>query len=849
LGGKVQKGITVSTEFKKQTQITGFISCLQALLSRYRLTLCKDYYNQYFQRKFKDVELSQMPKLFKLSLATHFSKVMNQELPEDHSKSIDLFPQGKLRRLIHKATSTKSKKVKFYWDLLQCKDLASKVPKEMIQAAYEKHQKILSSVGESPENVLTMIRDYFRDFCEVVKKEFKEISPLPPKSAYLNSKKSEGGCLNYFKNKNLITSHIFERRSISDDTWRIDPVVIHITGKPNVGKSYLVDQICKKICGRFGLNDKTSVYQRSIATDHWDGYRNQLITVIDDAFSDQDGIEDQKQIIQICSNVPTVLPMADLKEKGRMFTSDFLIITSNYPEKSLGWKNTCVNNTDAFLRRIYPAYKINRFNSDKKTYSIEEIVLEQDGFKTKVKRNLELNTFDFLSQIVDDSLSTFRKRARYNDFVVPVTRNGPFEPNLGFRIPISPPNRLPVVKAHAIPEALKVRMITKAEEECWVLKPVQKAMWKALQHFKCFELTGTPNIDLEFINSWKGKYLLSGDYESATDNLHQDIMNLAIQELKKVIPEPYSSWMEFESQPHLVEYPEHTGLENIIQTRGQLMGSLLSFPILCVANAACIGIIKKQDLSELQALINGDDILFRECGRKIQSWKRLTKSIGLKPSIGKNYCAEDFGSINSQLLFFKNGKAEHLATGCFGAISKVKNFLSNFQYALKMEPERESDFKHTAKKLLSKTPESLDVPVSHGGIGLEFRKSRFDLRNKEIYFFKFLNKKCHIIQEIDDDLLVRLPTLLLKKFGKVLDPKYMKEIPDIEIEEDQSDLNIFPWKKFNSFCKWYKTIPNLRSRIVNSNLQQEIPLNLVKTRVVRLNRSYQSLIKNLHLHI
>lgn len=791
-----------------------------------------------------------MPKIFKLSLATHFSKEMNQELPEDHSKSIDLFPEGKMKRLIHKATSSRSKKLRFYWDLLQCKDLASKVPKEMIQAAYEKHQKTLSSVGESPDNVLVMIRDYFRDFCEIVKKEFIEKSPIPPKSAYVNSKKSQGGCLGYFKANDLITSHIFERRSISDTNWRIDPVVIHITGKPGVGKSYIVDKICEQICQRFGLNSKTSVYQRSIATDHWDGYRNQLITVIDDAFSDHDGIEDQKQIIQICSNVPTVLPMADLKEKGRMFTSDFLVITSNYPERSLKWNNTCVNNTDAFLRRVYPAIKINRYDKKSKLYSIEEVILDDFGTGTKVKRNLELNLKDLLSSLTEKSMSTFRERARYDSFVVPVTMNGPFQPNLGFKIPINPPNRLPVVKAHAIPEPLKVRMITKAEEECWVLKPVQKAMWKALQHFKCFELTGKPDIDLEFIKSWKGEYLLSGDYEAATDNLHQDIMNLAIEELEKVIPEPYRSWMKFESKPHLVTYPDHTGLDDIVQTRGQLMGSLLSFPVLCVANAACIGIIKKQNLNEIQALINGDDILFRESERKIKSWKRLTKSIGLKPSIGKNYQAKDFGSINSQLIHQPNKhQVEHLASGCFGAVQKTRSYLSNFQIALKLEPHNEPFFLHEAKKLLSKTPESIDVPVSHGGIGYEFRPSRFELRNKEIYFFKLLKKKCNIVRELDDDIIVRMPEILLKKFGKVLDPQYIQDLPDLEIESDHDDLLRFPWKKFNNFCKWYKTIPNLRNRISCSNLQQEIPLSSVKTRVVRLNRSYKSLINNLHLHI
>jgi hypothetical protein len=433
---------------------------------------------------------------------------------------------------------------------------------------------------------------------------------------------------------------------------------------------------------------------------------------------------------------------------------------------------------------------------------------------------------------------------------VPVTNNGVFESNLGFRIPIKPPIRLPIVKAHAISEPLKVRMITKAEEECWVLKPVQKAMWKALQHFKCFELTGQPNIDLDFIDTWKGEFLLSGDYEAATDNLNQDIMQIAVDEIKKVIPSPYKEWLEFEASSHVVKYPGFTKLPDILQTRGQLMGSLLSFPILCVANAACIGIIKKQELKDIQALINGDDILFRESYRKIKSWKFLVSSIGLKPSVGKNYCDRNFGSINSQLIYREHDRHSHISTGMFGAVSKVSNYLSNLEHALRIEPQHKGLHIKKASKLLEKTPQSLDVPVCYGGLGIEFTFPQDKVRNKlnnEIYFYKLLREKCNIIREIDDSIIVRIPTNLYLKFRGVIQGKSYQELPDFEISEN--NLKVFDFKQFKKFQIWYKKHPYLRKRISSAYLPMEIPLNKIKTIVIKVHKSLKILLENLKSRI
>lgn len=762
----------------------------------------------------KDIELSQLPKIFKLSLATFFSKEMEQELPKDSESSIDLFDKFILR-LLRKSYKRKSHKIKVLWDLLQCKDLANQVPKSMIQGAYEKHMKTLTAVGVTPDKILINYRCFCREFCEEVKKNFEKTTKLPPKTAYFNSKRSEGGALEVFKRANKLCSQSHENRS--DGFPRIDPVVFHMFGKPGTGKSFFSTLVSKELSRRFGYQ-KPNQYCRSIATDHWDGYNGQLISVIDDIFTKREDEDDCGQIIQICSNVDYVLPMADLREKGMKFKSDFLFLSSNFPEMA---GNIKISNQPALRRRLYPAFKLlerngdfhrlQRFNFDIETNQITPSII------------LEMPLQQLTNYICDFLIEEHRLRRNENFIRIPVYKTPAYEPNISVIYPIKPPERFPKVMAHAIPEALKVRMITKAEENVWILKPVQIAMWKALQAFPCFKLTSTPVIPLDLLSSFDQKtYLLSGDYESATDNLNMDITRTMIEELIKVLPTEFKDWLTWEGGVHEIHYPSETKLEPVLQTRGQLMGSLLSFPILCVANAATIGIVKKQELKNLQALINGDDILFTEEERKIKSWKRISSSMGLKPSIGKNYQSKDWGSINSQLITRKGKNFLTTRSGCFGAISKVTNFLSNFRLALEIEPENKPYFVHIAKDLLKKTPESIDISTDFGGLGPSNMREP-TLQDKEIYFFKLLRKTIKKVSEIDDVSVWRVPYHLMKKYGNVLDSKRIHEIPDIE-DGDQIDQPIFKWTEFRKFQKFYKTNPILRERIRKSNLQNEIPI-------------------------
>jgi len=100
-----------------------------------------------------------------------------------------------------------------------------------------------------------------------------------------------------------------------------------------------------------------------------------------------------------------------------------------------------------------------------------------------------------------------------------------------------------------------------------------------------------------------------------------------------------------------------------LQTWGQLMGSPVSFPILCIVNAAISrlamdmggffepfrGHLSDRKLRDYPMLVNGDDIGFQSNGAMYDIWKWLTRMVGLRFSVGKNYTHSNFLILNSQL--------------------------------------------------------------------------------------------------------------------------------------------------------------------------------------------------------
>jgi hypothetical protein len=99
---------------------------------------------------------------------------------------------------------------------------------------------------------------------------------------------------------------------------------------------------------------------------------------------------------------------------------------------------------------------------------------------------------------------------------------------------------------------------------------------------------------------------------------------------------------------------------------GQLMGSILSFPVLCAINLASYwcaleeytGCTYKKE--ELPCLINGDDILFKSNDAFYTVWQKWITKAGFTLSVGKNYISPHFITVNSESWLHVRGHFKKL---------------------------------------------------------------------------------------------------------------------------------------------------------------------------------------------
>ena len=231
-------------------------------------------------------------------------------------------------------------------------------------------------------------------------------------------------------------------------------------------------------------------------------------------------------------------------------------------------------------------------------------------------------------------------------------------------------NEVADVKLVGLAEALKVRTISKGPPLTYfVLKPVQKFLHNQMRKLSIFVALDRPieerDITRMFCHS-TGEFI-SLDYKSATDLLDPEYSRVIMNEICDTVdmPEDIRELCIKALTGHLIE--------GVPQKWGQLMGSIVSFIVLCVANAAivracleisdkCIYPISHKNsfglAEQCPILINGDDGLVRSSGRFYMIWKSVAASVGLVPSIGKTYAHREYCNINSTSFLFRNNEAK-----------------------------------------------------------------------------------------------------------------------------------------------------------------------------------------------
>jgi len=267
----------------------------------------------------------------------------------------------------------------------------------------------------------------------------------------------------------------------------------------------------------------------------------------------------------------------------------------------------------------------------------------------------------------------------------------------------------PMLDTAVIPltEPLKIRTITKSTGLfCYASKPLQKAMKSYINRFPSLVLTTRPLQPEDFRKVWDQEIDLevsvreycpklgwfkldfnqhvSGDYKAATDKLNINFTKLLFEEFltklevsdedrdiyRQVLyaqrlryPKRYAKNLRSKFS-HLDVTPNDECF-SVDQKNGQLMGSILSFPILCLANLVCYKLALEEYINigntgrpykvsvfDLPVLVNGDDIYFRTNDRFYVIWLRVITIAGFQLSVGKNYVHPNTFTINSQCFHY-----------------------------------------------------------------------------------------------------------------------------------------------------------------------------------------------------
>jgi hypothetical protein len=289
---------------------------------------------------------------------------------------------------------------------------------------------------------------------------------------------------------------------------------------------------------------------------------------------------------------------------------------------------------------------------EKVKYMAEKVILkEENDFKDILNKFYDEGLIDLPERLVKEDITTYKPL------------------NINYSI-------TPKVAVIPIREPLKVRIITKADAmRTYASKPLQKRIKNYIDRFFCFILTTRPltindfyildqkllklgnKYEIDFIKLFNKR--VSGDYKAATDNLNIRFTKLIFERLCRVLNVDESEMDIYRSilYESVCFYPDGS---TIMQKNGQLMGSILSFPILCLANMICykraleeyifIKTNKKVIVSphDIPALINGDDIYFRTNDEFYEIWFKYISLAGFKLSVGKNYVHTKHFTINSQ---------------------------------------------------------------------------------------------------------------------------------------------------------------------------------------------------------
>lgn len=197
----------------------------------------------------------------------------------------------------------------------------------------------------------------------------------------------------------------------------------------------------------------------------------------------------------------------------------------------------------------------------------------------------------------------------------------------------------------AVQDGGKWRVVTTNSCSHQALRPLHDTIYAHLSKFSWL-LRGDakPSSFKDFKTSF-GEEFVSGDYESATDNIPFEVYREMLLAVESTSSEVGSSVWNLAF--HQIERELTVGNTTHKAARGQLMGSYLSFPFLCLLNYL---IFKYSIRRNVPVRINGDDIVFRCTPEEREVWFKNVGRCGLVLSRGKTLVHPSIFTLNSSMF-------------------------------------------------------------------------------------------------------------------------------------------------------------------------------------------------------
>jgi len=231
-----------------------------------------------------------------------------------------------------------------------------------------------------------------------------------------------------------------------------------------------------------------------------------------------------------------------------------------------------------------------------------------------------------------------------------------------------------------VQSAGKPRPLTTFSGDGLFLKPLHKTIYDRLSKQRWLSRGDVTADSLRAAGFRSGKgTLVSGDYASATDNLSIEVMEVALQSMLSnsvCVPPNIREFALGSCRPFLYHSREEWLEDLLLRTgskvgeprKGQMMGSYLSFPFLCLQNYLAFRWSTRTVAGRIPVIINGDDILFQSTDSVAQVWMETVGSLGLEVERTKTSVSADFGSLNSTLFRWSDGFLSVVPTLRFGML-------------------------------------------------------------------------------------------------------------------------------------------------------------------------------------